>query len=193
MTLTWLRGGLLSGLSLALLACYLPVSPLVRFSAFQVPYYRHDDFARPFSQWKAGRAVSWTLRYKATAHSDSELVIPHSGPASFGSQMTGSGGRGGQFTPTRAELVKLVDALLDSRVFELYDGHYGAYDMGGGLIGPEMRIEVAGILKHVSYDRDLPPAISWEAVALTQAAGAITALGLKYTTRSAAGTAGGAP
>lgn len=167
-------------------ACFLPVNPLVRFSAYQVPYFRQDDFARPFSQWKAGRPVVWTIRYRATPHSDSELVIPHAGPAIYGAQMTGSGGRGGSFTPSRAELVKLVDALLESKVFDLFDGHYGAYNQGGGLQGPEIRFEVAGVLKHVSFDRDLPVSLSWEAGALDMASRAIESLGLRYMGKPAA-------
>lgn len=175
-----LRWGVLAYASLSLGACFLPVNPLVRFSAYQVPYFRQDDFARLLNQWKSGRPVVWTIRYRATPHSDSELVIPHTGAAIYGAQTTGSGGRGGNFTPTRAELIKMVDALLESKVFDLFDGHYGAYNQGGGLQGPEIRIEVGGLLKHVSFDLDLPPSLSWEAGALDSANRAIANLGLRY-------------
>lgn len=182
----WLGRAAAVGALLSLGACFLPVNPLVRFSAYQVPYFRQDDFARPFNQWKAGRPVEWTIRYRSTPHSDAELVIPHTGPAIYGAQMTGSGGRGGSFTPTRAELVKLVDSLLESKVFDLFDGHYGAYNQGGGLQGPEIRFEVAGVLKHVSFDRDIPVSLSWEAGALDAASRAIRNLGLRYIGRPSA-------
>jgi hypothetical protein len=168
---------------LSLSACFLPVNPLVRFSAYQVPYLRQDEFERPLNQWKAGRPVQWTIRYRATAHSDSELVIPSEGPAIYGSQMTGSGGRGGTFTPTRAELVKLIDTILETKIFDLFDGHYGAYNQGGGLQGPEMRFEISGMLKHVSFDTDLPTSLSWEADALMRTSRAIAAVGLRYINR----------
>jgi hypothetical protein len=67
-------------------------------------------------------------------------------------------------------LTRLTNARSD-----LYDGHYGAYDQGGGL-RPELRIDGQDA-KLVSYDEDLSASTSWEAAALQKASQAITALG----------------
>ncbi|MEB3328147.1 MAG: hypothetical protein VKQ33_02815 [Candidatus Sericytochromatia bacterium] len=188
--------GALAAAVLALGGCdlvYLPVNPVVRFSAFQVPYYRQDEFARRFQAWRAGKVVTWTVSFRATAHSESALVIASQGPSTYGAQMSGSGGRGGTFTPSRTELLALTERLLETRLFDLYDGHYGAYDQGGGLVGPELRVELGGLLKHVSYDQDLAPSLSWEATALRDASEAVMALGLKYLRRAGASPRPSAP
>ncbi|MEB3223302.1 MAG: hypothetical protein VKS61_14600, partial [Candidatus Sericytochromatia bacterium] len=132
------------------------------------------------------KAVTWTVSFRATAHTESALVVASQGPSSYGAQVTGSGARGGTFTPSRTELLSLSERLLETRLFDLYDGHYGAYDQGGGLVGPELRVEIGGLLKHVSYDQDLSPSLSWEAMALRDASDAVTALGLKYLRQAAA-------
>lgn len=163
-----------------LAGCQLPVTPWARFSAYAVPYHAQDDFKKRFDSWKAGRAVSWTLTYRASAHSDNALVLRSEGVSSFGPRLVGTGDPGQEFTPPRAELVRLVDDLLTTKIFDLYDGHYGAYDQGGGLRGPELRAEVGGLQKLLSYDEDLNASTSWEAAALQRASQAITALGLKY-------------
>jgi hypothetical protein len=165
---------------------YMPVNPVVKFSAFQVPYYRQDEFARRFQAWRSGKAVTWTISFRATAHTESALVIASQGPSTYGAQMSGAGGRGGTFTPSRTELLALSERLLETRLFDLYDGHYGAFDQGGGLVGPEIRVEIGGMLKHVSYDQDLSPSLSWEATALRDASDAVMALGLKHLRQKAA-------
>lgn len=163
-----------------LAGCQLPVTPWARFSAYAVPYHTQDDFKRRFDQWKAGRAVSWTLTYRASAFSENALVLRSEGASSFGPRLVGTGDPGQEFTPPRAELVQLVEDLLTTKIFDLYDGHYGAYDQGGGLRGPELRAEVGGLQKMLSYDEDLSATTSWEAAALQRASQAITAVGLKY-------------
>ena len=179
-----MRRPVLFATTLALLAgCQLPVTPWARFTAYAVPYHTQDDFKKRLDLWKSGKAVSWTLTYRASAHSDSALVIRSAGTSSFGPRLAGTGATGGEFTPTRAELSALIDELTTAKIFDLYDGHYGAYDQGGGLRGPEMRFEVSGLLKQLSYDDDLSASTSWEAAALQKASQAVTALGLKYIRR----------
>ncbi len=167
--------------SLVVLAgCQLPVSPFARFTAFAVPYHSQEEFKKRLDAWKGGRAMSWTLTYRASAHSDSALVLRSEGTSSFGPRLAGTADTGGEFTPTKAELTLLIDELTTSKIFDLYDGHYGAYDQGGGLRGPELRMEVGGLLKHLSYDEDLSASASWEAAALQRASQAVTTLGLRY-------------
>lgn len=169
--------------------CQLPVTPWARFTAYSVPYHGQDDFKKRFDAWRTGRGVSWTLTYRASAHSDSALVLRSEGASSFGPRLVGTSDTGGEFTPTRAELALLVDELTTSKIFDLYDGHYGAYDQGGGLRGPEMRIEVGGLLKLLSYDDDLNASTSWEAAALQRASQAVTTLGLRYIRKAGASPA----
>lgn len=173
-------------LTLALVAgCQLPVTPWVRFTAFPVPYHPQDDYVKRLDAWKAGRGQGWTITYRASAHSDASLVLRSEGSSSFGPRFAGTGDTGGEFTPPRAELVALVDELVTTKVFDLYDGHYGAYDQGGGLRGPELRFEVGGVLKQLSFDEDLAASTSWEAASLQRASQLITTMGLKYLRRGA--------
>jgi hypothetical protein len=160
--------------------CQLPVTPWARFTAYPVPYRTQADFERRFDAWASGKVVTWTLTYRANAHADSALVLRSSGPSSFGPRLAGTNGTGGEFTPTRAELRAVLQEMITAKVFDLYDGHYGAYDQGGGLRGPEIKMDVEGMVKQLSYDEDLSPSASWEAAALQKASAAITALGIKY-------------
>ena len=174
-------------LGLAIVAgCQLPVTPWVRFSAYAVPYHAQDDFKKRLDAWKAGKAAPWSITYRASAHSDSALVLRSEGASSFGPRFAGTGDTGGEFTPTRQELATLVDDLTTTKVFDLYDGHYGAIDQGGGLRGPELRFEVNGLQKQLSFDEDLSASTSWEAAALQRASQAITTLGLKYLRKAGA-------
>lgn len=172
---------LLMALVLAGCPFQLPVSPLVRFTAFGVPYNTQEDFQKRFQSWKSGKPQPWTMRLRATALSDSSIILHSDEPSSLGPKLVGGTGTTGQtFKPTRAELVKLVDDVLTTKVFDLYDGHYGAYDQGGGIIGPDIVIQIGGLEKHVSYDEDLSASTSWEAGAIQRTSEAIKALGLKY-------------
>lgn len=178
-----------AGLALAALlfltACplQLPVSPFVRFTAFGVPYRTQDEFKSRFASWKSGRGQPWSMRLRANAIAEAAIILNSDEPSSLGPRLAGGTNTGQTFTPTRAELSKLVDDLLSTKVFDLYDGHYGAYDTGGGLIGPDLVVTIGGIEKHVSYDEDLSPSISWEAGAVGKASEAIRNLGLKYLKR----------
>lgn len=169
-------------LAVVLAGCNLPVTPWARFVPASVPYYKQTDFEARFNNWKSGKsAYTWTIQYRATALSEAALVIRSEGASSFGPLLSGSTGTGGgSFTPPRTELVKLVDDLLTTKVFDLYDGFYGAYDQGGGLIGPQLKVEIAGLVKQVSYDEDLSPSMSWEAASIQRATEAVKALGLRY-------------
>lgn len=160
-----------------------PVSPLVRFTAFGIPYRTQDDFKSRFNTWKAGKSQPWSVRMRATALSESSIIINSDEASSLGPKLAGGTNPGNTFTPTKAELSKLIDDLLVTKVFDLYDGHYGAYDQGGGLIGPDLVVTIGGIEKHVSYDESLPASVSWEAGAIKGATDAVRALGLKYIKR----------
>ncbi len=178
----------LGGALLALLgACeyiQLPVSPLVKFSAYTNPYFRQADFEKQFAAWKAGRG-SWEIQMRGSTFSDRELVLHGSGTSAFGPRLPGPGSPAViSFTPTRAELVQVVDRLLACKVFDLYDGHYGAYTQGGGVGGPDLLIKVGGLEKHVSKDEELTS--GWEADAIRAAADAVVLLGTKYTQRPGA-------
>ena len=161
----------------------LPVSPLVRFTAFGIPYRTQDDFKTRFTSWKAGRSQPWSMRLRATALSEASIIINSDEPSSLGPKLAGGTNPGNTFSPTKAELGKLIDDILVTKVFDLYDGHYGAYDQGGGLIGPDLFVSISGIEKHVSYDEDLSPSVSWEAGAIKGATDVIRTLGLKYIKR----------
>lgn len=168
---------LLSTLLLATLAggCQLPVSPLVNFTPYSNPYVPKENFESQFQAWKAGRQVSWTILYKGSNFSEQELVIPEDGKASLGGQLPGGDQ---QFTISKADLTRLVDALIASGIFNLYDGHYGAWSHGGGVGGPEIRVTISGIEKRVSKDAGLD--IGFEADAIQKANDAIASTALKY-------------
>lgn len=155
--------------------CMMPVSPLVNFTPYSNPYVTKDNFETQFTAWKAGRQVTWTINYKGTSFSDQELVIPSDGKASLGGQLPGGEQ---QFTVTRTDLGKLVDTLVSSGMFGLYDGHYGAWTQGGGLGGPQIKVTIGGLEKRVSKDQSLD--IGWESDAIQKASDAIASTALKY-------------
>lgn len=159
--------------------CQLPVTPLVTFTPYQTPLYTQKDFERQFASWKAGRPVTWEVQFKGTAFSESELVVRSNVPSSYGARLPGQASR--EFTPTPEELSVVVNKLLAVKLFDLYDGHYGALTQAGGVGGPDIEIRVGGLLKHVSKDEDLQ--FGWEAAAIKSAADVMVALGLKYIKR----------
>jgi hypothetical protein len=73
-----------------------------------------------------------------------------------------------------------VERVVDSGVLDLYDGHYGAFAQQGGAGGPELKITVGGLLKHVSKDDGLSSNFSREAGAIQKAADSIADLALKH-------------
>lgn len=168
---------LLSTLLLATLAggCMMPVSPLVNFTPYSNPYVTKENFETQFQAWKSGRQVTWTIHYKGSSFSEQELVIGSDGKSSLGGQLPG----GEQsFTVSKADLSKLVDTLIQSGMFSLYDGHYGAWTQGGGAGGPQIRVTIGGLEKRVSKDQSLD--VGWEADAIQKASDAIASTALKY-------------
>lgn len=165
--------------ALLLTACIpLPVNPAVNFTPYQNPWYPKEDFERLLNSWKSGRAVPWQIRYRGSAFSDSELVIESTGQGSLGPRLPGAGQQTETFTLSKDELKKLVDDMLASGVFGLYDGHYGAYTQGGGVGGPEIMATVGTLEKRVSKDPSLSSSISLEAGAIQAASDAIVKLAL---------------
>lgn len=168
----------LTGLLTALLAtgCLLPVNPVVNFTPYQNPYYPREEFDRLLNSWKSGRPVTWQVRYRGSAFSDSELVIGSDGAGSLGPRLPGTGADPQNFTLSKEQLIKLVDALTGSGIFALYDGHYGAFTQSGGVGGPEIIAQVSNLQKRVSKDPALSPAISWEAGAIQTASDALVGI-----------------
>lgn len=156
------------------------VSPQVNFTPYQNPYFPKEEFERQLNAWKAGQGVSWQLTYRGSAFADAELVINSEGPSSLGHQLPAGSQGTRTFTPQRAELAAVVDKLVGSQVFALYDGHYGAWTQGGGVGGPDVRIRVAGMEKRVSRDPGLSPYVSWEASAIQGVSDAVVELARKY-------------
>lgn len=156
------------------------VSPLVNHTPYAVPYFPKSEFERLFTAWKGGKAVTWQVAYKGSAFSDQELVLRSTGDGSLGAKLQGVEKQPKTFTVTKAELNKLVTAMIDSGIFGLYDGHYAAWTHAGGLGGPEIRVEVAGMIKRVSKDPGLSGAISWEASAIEKVNTTILEIGQKH-------------
>lgn len=156
------------------------VSPLVNHTPYANPYFPKEEFERLFTAWKGGRNVSWEVRFRGSSLADQQLVLKSTGEGSLGSRLPGVGDQPQTFNPTKAELTRVVDRLIESGVLGLYDGHYGAWTQGGGVGGPEVRVLIGGMEKHVSKDPGLSGVASWEAGAIQQAADAILEIGLKY-------------
>lgn len=170
-------------LALGLGACGLvPVSPLVNHQPYQVPYFPPEDFESLLNRWKQGQTVDWEFRLRATAFSDNQLSLRSSGSSGFGPPQVAAPttGNATSFTPSRAELSRVVDQVIASKVFVLYDGRYAAYGFGGGTGGPELELRVGNLLKKVGKDEGLPGWMSWESTAIQGAVDAIRDLGLRY-------------
>jgi hypothetical protein len=157
--------------------CQLPVSPLVNFTPYSNPYVPKENFETQFTAWKAGRSVPWTITYQGTGFSAQELIIASDGKASMGGQLPGTNNEAA-FTITKSDLTKMVDAVIATGMFGLYDGHYGAWTQAGGAGGPQIRVTIGGLEKRVSKYTNLD--IGWEADAIQKASDAIASTALKY-------------
>lgn len=161
-------------MSLLLLAgCTWPQisSPLVNFTPYANPDIPKDQLDSMFNSWKAGQAIPWDVHFRGSQFSTAELVINSTGTSSLGAQT---------FTPSHAQLASLVDAIETSNVLSLYDGHYGAWLSGGGVGGPDVTIDIAGLTKHVSSDPEVNTTLSWEAGAIQTVSQALIKLANAY-------------
>jgi hypothetical protein len=168
---------LILGLSVLLAGC---VSPLVNFTPYSTPYFPKEEFERLFTSWKAGRAVTWEVRYKGSSFSEDELVVKSDGQGSLGPLLPTSTKQATVFTVAKADLTRLVDKLVSSNVLSLYDGHYGAYTQSGGAGAAAVRLVVGGLEKRVSKDPGLSSALSPEAGSIQAASDAVLELSRKY-------------
>jgi hypothetical protein len=155
-------------------------SPLVNFTQHQTPTYPKEQFDQHFALWKSGRNATWEVRYKGTSFSEDELVISSDGQGSLGARLPTGGKQAQAFTVPRAELGKLVDKLVASNIFGLWDGHYGAWTQGGGVGGAEIRVLAGNLEKRVSKDPGLSTTLSWESASIQAASDAILELSRKY-------------
>src|SRR4051812_28405413 len=114
----------------------VPVTPWVSFSPYSNPLFDHADFENLLTLWKSGKAVAWEIRFKGTNLSDQELVLKSTGEGNLGPRLPSSPTSTRNFKATNAELIQVVNAVVDSGVLSLYDGHYGAYSQAGGAGGP---------------------------------------------------------
>jgi hypothetical protein len=158
----------------------VPVTPWVNFQPYANPLFDHTDFENLLNAWRSGKAVTWQIQFKGTSFSDQLLVIKSTGEGSLGPALPGGSANTRSFKATNAELIAVTNAIVDSGVLSLYDGHYGAYAQGGGAGGPELTFTVGTLVKHVSKDEALSPSISHEAGAIQKASDAIADLALKY-------------
>jgi hypothetical protein len=171
--------------SLLVMACLagcnaVPVTPWVNFTPYSNPLFDHADFENLLTLWKSGKAVTWEVRFKGTSFSDQELVIKSTGEGNLGPRLPSGTTTTRTFKATNTELIQVVNAITDSGVLSLYDGHYGAYSQAGGAGGPELTFTVGTLVKHVSKDEALSPSISREASAIQKASDAVADLALKY-------------
>lgn len=171
--------------TLVVLACLagcnvIPVTPWVNFQPYANPLFDKADFDNLINAWKQGRAVTWQIQFKGTSFSNQLLVIKSTGEGSLGPSLPTATTTARAFKATNAELIAVVNAIDDSGVLSLYDGHYGAYSQGGGAGGPELTFTVGTLVKHVSKDEALSPSFSHEAGAIQKASDAIADLALKY-------------
>lgn len=155
-------------------------SPLVNFTQHQTPTYPKEQFDQHFALWKAGKNATWEVRYKGTSFSEDELAITSDGQGSLGARLPTGSKQAQAFTVPRAELGKLVDKLVASNIFSLWDGHYGAWTQGGGVGGAEVRVVAGGLEKRVSKDPGLSTTLSWESASIQAAVDAILDLSRKY-------------
>ena len=88
------------------------VSPLVNFTPHSLPYFPKEEFERVFTSWKAGRAVSWEVRYRGSAFSEDDLVIKSTGEGSLGPRLPSAGQQSKAFTVTKQELGKRVVKVM---------------------------------------------------------------------------------
>jgi hypothetical protein len=168
---------LLLTLSVLLAGC---VSPLVNFTPYSTPYFPKEEFEKLLTSWKAGRSVTWEVRYKGSAFSEDELVIASDGQGSLGPRLPTASKQAKVFTAAKADLARMVDKLIASNIFSLYDGHYGAWAQAGGAGASEIRVVAGGIEKRVSKDPSLSTAISLEAASIQTASDAILEISRKY-------------
>jgi hypothetical protein len=157
MRLTTATRSLISLLCFAALAgCgAVPVTPWVKFTPYSNPVFDHQQFEDALNSWKTGRNVVWTVRFKSSDFADQELMLAGTGECSLGPRLATGSQQTRNFKPTKAELDHVIDRLIQSGVFTLYDGHYGPYSQGGGQGGPELTVIVNGQEKHVSKDAGL--------------------------------------
>lgn len=156
------------------------VSPLVNFTAYSNPYFPKDQFEAVFNSWKAGRAVTWEAHYKGTAFSEDELVVSSDGKGSLGPRLPGGSKQTQAFTVTKADLAKLVDRMVGSGIFGLYDGYYGGWSQSTGQGGSEIRVLASGLEKRVARDPNLSTAVSLEASSIQTACDAMLEIANKY-------------
>lgn len=159
---------------------YVPVTPWVAFTAYSNPNFDHTDFETQLNLWKQGHPVVWTVHFSSSEFVDQQLVIASNGLCSLGPPLPTTGKTTRTFRPTQSELSGLVDTLIGSGIFSLYDGHYGAYLQAGGTGGPDMTITVNDLIKHVSKDDNLNASVSHEASIIEKASNAVADLALKY-------------
>jgi hypothetical protein len=163
-------------LALLLTSC---VSPLVNFTPFSNPVDGKDSFNAAFSAWHSGQNIPWSIHYLGSAFSQQTLIVNSSGASSLGPLLPGAK-QALSFTPSRQDLATLSDALTSSGFFGIYDGNYGTFTQRGGVGGPDIDIQIAGLEKHVSKAPNLSTTLSPEAAIIQGVADAIVAMAAKY-------------